>query len=88
VTVPTARGYTMSVRYAKGTGAPSTQGLAYNGNAFTTLSHPPTPGWGQFASVDVPVNLKAGDNVIRLAKGSPGFAGGTGFAELDSITVR
>jgi hypothetical protein len=33
------------------------------------------------------VNLKAGYNVIRLAKGSPYFSGGTGYAELDNIKL-
>jgi len=87
VNVPTARSYTMTIRYANGTGASSTHGLAYNGGAWSTVSYPPTSGWGQFATTTVTVNLKAGYNVIRLAKGSPGFAGGTGYAELDSITL-
>ncbi|MDO9378714.1 MAG: CBM35 domain-containing protein [Nocardioidaceae bacterium] len=88
VDVPQARDYTMTVRYANGTGAPATQGLAYNGGAFETVTYPATAGWAQFGSVDRTVRLKAGLNVVRLAKGSPNFGGGTGFAELDSITVR
>lgn len=88
VNVPEARNYTMAVRYANGTGAQSTQGLAVNGGAWSTVSYPATAGWAQFGSRDVTVSLKAGYNVIRLAKGSPFFAGGTGYAELDSITLR
>lgn len=88
VDVPSARSYTMSIRYANGTGATSTHGLAYNGGAWSTVSYPPTSGWAAFATRDVTVTLRAGYNVIRLAKGSPGFAGGTGYAELDSITLR
>ncbi|RPF22224.1 CBM35 domain-containing protein [Myceligenerans xiligouense] len=87
VNVPTARSYTMTIRYANGTGATSTHGLAYNGGAWSTVSYPPTPGWAQFAEVDVTVDLDAGYNMIRLAKGSPYFDGGTGYAELDSITL-
>jgi hypothetical protein len=88
VNVPTARTYTMAIRYANGTGATSTQGLAYNGGAWSTVSYPPTAAWGQFtATVTTTVNLRAGYNVIRLAKGSPGFAGGTGYAELDYIEL-
>jgi hypothetical protein len=87
VNVPQARTYTMAIRYANGTGATSTHGLAYNGGAFATVSYPPTAGWAQFGTVNVTVTLKAGYNVIRLAKGSPNFNGGTGFAELDSITL-
>jgi hypothetical protein len=88
VNVPTARAYTMTVGYANGTGATATHGLAYNGGAWSTISYPPTGSWGQFgATVSTTVNLRAGYNVIRLAKGSPFFAGGTGFAELDYIQL-
>ncbi|WP_147945466.1 CBM35 domain-containing protein [Microbispora sp. CSR-4] len=88
VNVPTARAYTMTIGYANGTGATATQGLAYNGGAWTTVSYPPTAGWGQFgATVSTTVNLRAGYNVIRLAKGSPYFNGGTGYAELDYIQL-
>jgi len=87
VNVPTARSYTMTIRYANGTGANSTHGLAYNGGAWSTVTYPPTSGWGQFGTVNVTVNLKAGYNMIRLAKGSPNFSGGTGYAELDNIKL-
>jgi hypothetical protein len=88
VNVPTARTYTLTIGYANGTGATATQGLAWNGGAWTTVSYPPTGGWGQFgATVTTAVGLRAGDNVIRLAKGAPGFAGGTGFAELDYLQL-
>jgi hypothetical protein len=88
VNVPTARSYTMTIGYANGTGATATHGLAYNGSAWSTVSYPPTAGWGQFGStVSTTVGLRAGYNVIRLAKGSPFFAGGTGYAELDYIQL-
>lgn len=88
VNVPTARAYTMTIGYANGTGATSTQGLACNGGPWTTVSHPPTAAWGQFgATISTTVNLRAGYNVIRPAKGSPYFAGGTGYAELDYIQL-
>ncbi|MBB5782528.1 CBM35 domain-containing protein [Nonomuraea jabiensis] len=88
VNVPAARSYTMTIGYANGTGATATQGLAYNGGAWTTVSYPPTPAWGEFgATVSTTVTLRAGYNVIRLAKGSPYFAGGTGYAELDYIQL-
>ncbi|MEV1169496.1 CBM35 domain-containing protein [Nonomuraea sp. NPDC049784] len=88
VNVPTARSYTMTIGYANGTGATATQGLAYNGGAWSTVSYPPTSGWGQFgATISTTVTLRAGYNVIRLAKGSPYFAGGTGYAELDYIQL-
>jgi hypothetical protein len=88
VNVPTARAYSMRVGYANATGATSTQGLAFNGGAWSTLSYPPTPAWGQFgATVTTSLSLRAGYNVIRLAKGAPQFAGGVGFAELDYIEL-
>jgi hypothetical protein len=88
VNVPTARSYSLRIGYANGTGATSTQGLAFNGGPWATVSYPPTAAWGQFgATVGTAVNLRAGYNVIRLAKGAPAFAGGTGFAELDYIEL-
>ncbi|MFD1537579.1 CBM35 domain-containing protein [Nonomuraea guangzhouensis] len=88
VNVPAARAYTMTIGYANATGATATQGLAYNGGAWSTVSYPPTPAWGQFgATIATSVTLAAGYNVIRLAKGSPHFAGGTGYAELDYIQL-
>ncbi|GAA1793504.1 carbohydrate-binding protein [Actinomadura chokoriensis] len=89
VNVPSARTYTMKIGYANGTGATATQGIAYNGGAWSTISYPPTGGWGQFGStVSTTVNLPAGYSVIRLAKGSPYFQGGTGYAELDYIELN
>jgi hypothetical protein len=89
VNVPTARSYSMTIKYANATGANSTQGLAYNGGAWSTVTYPPTgSGWGNpTGTVSVNVNLQAGYNMIRLAKGSPNFSGGTGYAELDNITL-
>jgi hypothetical protein len=88
VEVPIARTYTMTIGYANGTGATSSHGLSYNGGPWSTVSYPPTGGWGQFgATVSTTVDLDAGFNVIRLAKGSPFFDGGAGFAELDYIEL-
>jgi hypothetical protein len=88
VEVPTAGAYSLSVRYANGGTAPSTQGLAYNDGPFSTITYPTTGAWGTFAqTTGQSVNLRAGFNTIRLAKGSPNFAGGSGFAEIDSVTL-
>jgi len=88
VEVPAAGTYQMAIRYANGGSGTATQGLAANGSAFSTVSYPTTGGWGNpSGTVTTPVQLKAGFNTIRLAKGSPNFAGGTGFAELDSIRL-
>lgn len=82
VKVPAASTYTMAIRYANGTGANSTHNLVINGGSGSTVTYPATAGWGQFGTVNVNVNLTAGDNIIRLAKGS------TGYAELDSIAIN
>lgn len=37
--------------------------------------------------ISTTVNLRAGYNVIRLAKGAPNFSGGTGYAELDYLQL-
>ncbi|MEU6730266.1 hypothetical protein ABZ917_41740 [Nonomuraea wenchangensis] len=78
--MPAARAYTMTLGYANATGAAVTQGLACNGGAWTTVGQPPTAAWGSSA-------LRARYNVIRLAKGSPRFADGTGYVELDYIRL-
>jgi hypothetical protein len=86
VNVPAARTYTLTIGYANATGATSTQGLAYNGGAWSTISYPPTAAWGVFGStVSTTVTLNAGYNTIRLAKGAPYYSGGTGYAELDYL---
>ena len=51
------------------------------------MSYPPTAGWARFGTVNTTVGLDAGYNVIRLAKGCPHFAGGTGYAEPDYIRL-
>ncbi len=88
VNVLSSGNYTMSIRYANGSGAVATQGLAYNNGDWQSISYPETAGWGQFSTIDVPVNLKEGINVIRLAKGSPYFEGGINYAELDYIEIQ
>lgn len=90
VNVPTAKAYTMTIKYANATGAAATQGLAYNGSSYSTVTYPATSaGWGNpTGSADVTVQLKAGYNVIRLARGAPNYGGGTGYAELDSIHLQ
>lgn len=86
--VPTAGSYTLTIGYANGGTGTATHGLAYNGGAWSTVSYPTTGSWGSFgATVTTTVALNAGYNMIRLAKGSPGFTGGTGFAEIDYIKV-
>ncbi|WP_372490974.1 carbohydrate-binding protein [Paenibacillus mellifer] len=67
VNVPTAKTYTMTIGYANGSGSNATQNLCYNGLPCSTVTYPPTEGWGIFNTVNVNVNLTTGDNIIRLA---------------------
>jgi hypothetical protein len=88
VNVPTARTYTLTIGYANGGTTTSTQGIAFNGGAWSTISYPPTGAWGVFgATVTRTLALRAGSNVIRLAKGAPFAPATTGFAELDYLQV-
>lgn len=88
VQVPTTRTYQLTIGYANGTGATATQGLAWNGGAWTEVSYAPTGSWGSFgATATASLDLHAGYNTIRLAKGSPYYDGGTGYAELDYIRL-
>lgn len=87
VNVPSTGTYTLAIRYANGSGAVSTQGMAYNGGGWNVISYPETAGWAQFATKTEVVNLIAGVNIIRLAKGSPYFIGGSDYAELDYIEI-
>jgi hypothetical protein len=75
----------MTVDYANpGTGN-ATLGLAYNGGPWQTLAYPPTgSGWG---TITAPVSLHAGYNVIRLAMGSPFFAGGSGTVNVGYLQL-
>lgn len=79
--------YQLEIGYANGTASPSTHVVAINGKSSVTVTYPSTRGWinavpnmGDRKTVTVVVQLKAGDNTIRFAKGK-------GFAELDYIRV-
>jgi hypothetical protein len=55
------------------------------GGAWRTLTFPSTgSGWG---TITTTVSLHAGYNVIRLAMGSPFFAGGSGTVNLGYIQL-
>ncbi|MGO4275417.1 hypothetical protein AB4Z22_37225, partial [Paenibacillus sp. TAF58] len=45
VTVPTTKAYTMTIRYANGTGAASTHNMSVNGGSSTAITYPNTGGW-------------------------------------------
>ncbi|PWV98539.1 carbohydrate binding protein with CBM6 domain [Paenibacillus cellulosilyticus] len=87
VHVDTAGTYGVTIGYANGTGADSTHNLVINDTPAGTVTYPATGGWmnttpyndfGQKKTINV--ELQAGDNTIRLVKG-------TGYAEVDYIDL-
>ncbi|WP_062132744.1 RICIN domain-containing protein [Demequina aestuarii] len=78
VDAPAGGNYTLSVRYANGTGATASHALAVNGVSATAVTYPATVDWGRYQWSTAGVSLVAGTNTIRLAKG-------TGFAEVDVV---
>ena len=83
VGVPTTGSYPVTVDYANPGSGTGTLGLAYDGGAWRTLAFPATgSGW---STVSTTVSLTAGYNVIRLAMGSPFFAGGSGTVNLGYV---
>ncbi|WP_207957990.1 hypothetical protein, partial [Streptomyces sp. YIM 98790] len=88
VQVPATRSYRLTIGYANATGATATQGLAWNGGPWTEVRYAPTGAWGSFgATATATVDLRAGYNTIRLAKGAPYYSGGAGYAEVDYIQL-
>jgi GH43 family beta-xylosidase len=79
INVPSAGTYTLRVRFANGSGASSTHSVSVNGGPSTAITYPNT-GWDNWSTVAISVNLAAGNNTIR-------FARGTLYAELDCIEV-
>jgi GH43 family beta-xylosidase len=79
INVPSAGTYTLTVRFANGSGATSTHNVSVNGGANTSITYPNT-GWDNWSTVTMSVNLNAGNNTIRFSKG-------TNYAELDAIEV-
>lgn len=79
VNVPTAGNYALTVRFTNGSGATSTHNVSVNGAAIGAISYPNT-GWDNWTSTTIRVNLNAGNNTIRFAKGS-------NYAELDYIDL-
>ena len=78
VNVPNAGSYTMRVPHSTGLGAAS-HNISVNGGPSFALSYP-SDGWDNWTTVTVSVNLNAGSNTIRFAKG-------TNYTELDYIEI-
>jgi GH43 family beta-xylosidase len=80
VNVPTAGTYKMIVRYSSGTGVTPTYTVQVNGGTVNTLNLVSGTDWNVFRQVTTNIALNAGDNVIKIGKG-------TSTAELDAITL-
>lgn len=77
--------HTLAVRYGNGSldasGAPAaaSHALTVNGTGAGSVDYPFT-GWDEWASTEVPVDLRAGWNTVRLTKGDR-------YTELDAVDV-
>lgn len=78
VNVPNAGSYTMRVPHSTGLGAAS-HTISINGGGSFALNYP-SDGWDNWTTVTTTVNLNAGRNTIRFAKG-------TSYTELDYIEL-
>ncbi len=81
VTVPTDGTYSLSVAYANGFAEPSSHRMTVNQGPPITVTYSATGGWEQFFVTSTDVQLRAGSNTIRLAKGD-------GFATLDFVGIN
>lgn len=79
VFAPVAGAYTVHIGYANGSPATATHTLTVNGGAPVTATYPVT-GWDNWRQASVGVQLAAGFNRIRLAKGA-------WYAEVDYLEV-
>jgi hypothetical protein len=76
--------YRMAVNYANGWSTTSRLHLYLNNVLKATISFPRTGAWGTFSRniIEVPVELQAGSNTIKLQRD-----GDTGYTELDYIEI-
>ncbi|MEO7908943.1 MAG: CBM35 domain-containing protein, partial [Roseiflexaceae bacterium] len=79
VYVPKAGSYAISIRFGNGMGSNSTHNVTVNGGAQGSVTYPNT-GWDNWTSVTKQVSLNAGNNTIRLSKG-------TQYAEVDYLEL-
>lgn len=79
VDVPADGLYGVDVRYSNGIGSTSTHLVSVNGGASQPVDLP-SNGWDNWLFTGLDLDLRAGENTIRLSKGS-------GYAELDLIRV-
>lgn len=87
VSAPAAGEYRMAINYANGWSAGSKLNLYVNGTNTATIPFPQTDAYGNFSRniVEVPVELVAGNNTLKLQK--DGDSSATGYTELDYIDL-
>jgi hypothetical protein len=88
VLAPAAGAYTLTARYANGTGGDGkhqarTLSLSVDGGAAQSLPFAPTGDWDTWALASAPVTLGAGHHVVRLTR----TAADSGSVNLDSFAV-
>ncbi|TDU88074.1 alpha-glucosidase (family GH31 glycosyl hydrolase) [Kribbella voronezhensis] len=88
VSATTAGTYTLTTRYANGTGGDGkhevrTLSLSVDGGAPTTLTFAPTDGWDSWALASAPITLGAGHHVVRLSRS----AADSGNVNVDSFAI-
>lgn len=82
VDAPAAGAATLSLRYANGTTAARDAAVTVNSAAAPAPAFGPTADWDTWAVARIPVTLRAGTNLVRVAGTTTG-----GLPDLDSLTV-
>jgi unsaturated rhamnogalacturonyl hydrolase len=82
VKAPSAGTFTLSLRYANGTGTGRGSSVTVNGAQVATPAFAPTANWDTWAAARVPATLAKGTNLVRVTGTTAG-----GLPNLDSMTV-
>ncbi|TCB98403.1 cellulosome protein [Micromonospora zingiberis] len=88
VEVPEAGDYKLSILYGNQTGQPSQQALTVNGGQAQFVTYQATLNFQWRTRKDVVVQLRAGENQIRLAKSHPELGTAVAQATLDRIDLE
>jgi len=80
IRAPSSGRYTLRVRYTNGYSRAAFQPLSINSLSVPEVQYPPSGGWDRFATVDVQVTLRQGNNTLR-------FGAAEGVATLDVLEL-
>ncbi|HYD43124.1 MAG TPA: pectate lyase, partial [Anaeromyxobacter sp.] len=83
VSVPTAKTYSVVIRFANGSGTSMTGKMNANGGSYTSFSLSTTASWSTWTTKAVNLRLNAGTNRVRLAAGSS-----RGLPSVDRLDVN